>query len=97
MLEAAITFCFDRVLPNGMFRSKAERRKNFISSQLDTCKDFSSLFYVLPFQKGYLLNWDVQRQIWDHVFGKDVLNVSHKQSIKASACNQLSLKELLKR
>ena len=65
-----------RVLPNSIFRAKSERRKNFISNQIDNCKDCSSLFYLLPFQKGYLLNWDVQRQIWDYVFGKEVLSVS---------------------
>lgn len=33
------------------------------------------MFYLLPFQKGYLVNWDTQRQIWDYVFGQNVLNV----------------------
>uniref|UniRef100_F6TKA5 Actin-related protein 6 n=1 Tax=Ciona intestinalis TaxID=7719 RepID=F6TKA5_CIOIN len=68
------------IFPNSIFRSKSERRKNFISNQIDACKDYSSLFYVLPFQKGYLLNWDVQRQVWDHVFGKDVLNLKCNES-----------------
>ena len=67
---------FFRILPNSIFRAKSERRKSFISNQLDSCKDCSSLFYLLPFQKGYLLNWDVQRQIWDYLFSKEVLNVS---------------------
>lgn len=26
------------------------------------------MFFILPFSKGYLLNWDIQRQIWDYVF-----------------------------
>ena len=30
---------------------------------------------MLPFQKGYLVNWDTQRQIWDYVFGEDVLGI----------------------
>lgn len=32
------------------------------------------MFYILPFQKGYLINWDLERQIWDYVF-KTKLNV----------------------
>jgi actin-related protein 6 len=56
-------------------RSKSERRKSFISNQIDDCKDLSALFYLLPFQKGYLVNWDTQRQIWDYVFGEDVLGI----------------------
>ncbi|XP_071941751.1 actin-related protein 6-like [Antedon mediterranea] len=61
--------------PNCIMKAKSERRKQFIGSQIDDCKDLSSLYYVLPFQKGYLVNWDVQRQVWDYVFGKDVMNV----------------------
>ena len=62
-------------LPIHTHRSKTERRKNFISNQVDDCKDLSGLYYLLPFQKGYLINWDTQRQIWDYVFGQNVLNI----------------------
>ena len=58
-----------------LYRSKTERRRNFISNQVDECKDLSGLFYLLPFQKGYLVNWDTQRQIWDYVFSEDVLGI----------------------
>lgn len=57
-----------KLLPIFAQRSKSERRRNFIGSQLEDCKDYSSLFYLLPFQKGYLVNWDTQRQVWDHTF-----------------------------
>ena len=56
-------------------RSKTERRKNFIGDQLGDCKDLSGLYYVLPFQRGYVVNWDTQRQVWDYVFGGDVLKL----------------------
>ena len=56
------------ILINVLSRSKSERRRSFIGSQLEECKDYSSLFYLLPFQKGYLVNWDTQRQVWDHTF-----------------------------
>ena len=56
-------------------RSKAERRKNFIGDQLEECKDLSGLYYVLPFQRGYLVNWDTQRQVWDYVLGPDVMSL----------------------
>lgn len=49
-------------------RTKTERRKSFIGNQLDDIKDLSGLYYLLPFQKGYLVNWDTQRQVWGHVF-----------------------------
>lgn len=56
-------------------RSKSERRKNFVGNQIDECKDLSGLYYLLPFQKGYLVNWDTQRQVWDYLFGEDCRNI----------------------
>ncbi len=56
-------------------RVKSERRKNFICNQVDDCKDLSGLYYLLPFQKGYLVNWDTQRQVWDYVFGDECCNI----------------------
>ena len=47
----------------------------FIGDQLEECKDYSGLFYVLPFQKGFLVNWDVEKQVWDYMFGEEVMKV----------------------
>uniref|UniRef100_A0AAR2L8E9 Actin related protein 6 n=1 Tax=Pygocentrus nattereri TaxID=42514 RepID=A0AAR2L8E9_PYGNA len=63
------------VIPNCQFRSKTLRLKTFTANQLDEIKDPSGLFYILPFQKGYLVNWDVQRKVWDHLFGKEMFKV----------------------
>ncbi|KAK7121481.1 hypothetical protein R3I93_022541 [Phoxinus phoxinus] len=63
------------VIPNSQFRSKTSRLKTFTANQLDEIKDPSGLFYILPFQKGYLVNWDVQRKVWDHLFGKEMFKV----------------------
>uniref|UniRef100_A0A8C1SGM0 Actin-related protein 6 n=1 Tax=Cyprinus carpio TaxID=7962 RepID=A0A8C1SGM0_CYPCA len=63
------------VIPNCQFRSKTSRLKTFTANQLDEIKDPSGLFFILPFQKGYLVNWDVQRKVWDHLFGKDMFKV----------------------
>lgn len=66
---------FHYVYIGSHLRSKAERRKNFIGDQLEDCKDLSGLYYVLPFQRGYVVNWDTQRQVWDYVFGNDVMKL----------------------
>uniref|UniRef100_A0A8C6WIY4 Actin-related protein 6 n=1 Tax=Neogobius melanostomus TaxID=47308 RepID=A0A8C6WIY4_9GOBI len=63
------------VIPNCQFRSKTSRMKTFTANQLDEIKDPSGLYYILPFQKGYLVNWDVQRKVWDHLFGKEMFKV----------------------
>lgn len=57
-----------RLIPNCVTKVKNEKRRPFIGDQMDECKDYSGMFYILPFNRGYLLNWDVQRQIWDYVF-----------------------------
>lgn len=41
-------------------KAKSERRRPFIGDQIDECRDASGLFYILCFQRGYLVNWDVQ-------------------------------------
>ncbi|XP_075727815.1 actin-related protein 6 isoform X2 [Rhipicephalus microplus] len=69
-----------RVLPNCITKAKSERRRQFIGDQLDDCKDMSALFYLLPFQKGYLVNWEVEKQVWDYMFGKDVFNVQFEET-----------------
>ncbi|XP_049579355.1 actin-related protein 6 isoform X1 [Syngnathus scovelli] len=68
------------VIPNCQFRSKTSRMKTFTANQLDEIKDPSALFYILPFQKGYLVNWDVQRKVWDHLFGKEMFKVDFADS-----------------
>ena len=79
-------------------RSKTERRRNFIGDQIDDCKDLSGLFYLLPFQKGFLVNWDTQRQLWDYVFGQNVLNIqpsSHHLVFTEPVFNFLSIQDTL--
>ncbi|KAI1278785.1 Actin-related protein 6 [Halotydeus destructor] len=57
-----------KLIPNCVTKVKSERRRPFIGDQLEECKDYSGLFYILPCQKGYIINWEVQRQIWDYIF-----------------------------
>ena len=49
-----------KVIPNCITKAKSEKRRAFIGDQIDDCRDLSSLFYMLPFQKGYLVNWEHQ-------------------------------------
>jgi actin-related protein 6 len=63
-----------RAIPNCISKAKSEKRRAFVGDQIDDCRDLSSLYYMLPFQKGYLVNWDHQKTVWDYVFGKNCLN-----------------------
>nr|CAD7448036.1 unnamed protein product [Timema bartmani]CAD7459813.1 unnamed protein product [Timema tahoe] len=69
-----------RAIPNCIMKAKSERRRPFIGDQVEDCRDASGLFYILPFQKGYLVNWDVQKNVWDYIFGKDCCSVNFTES-----------------
>jgi len=34
----------------------------------------------MPFQKGFLVNWDIEKQIWDYIFGKEVMKVDFPET-----------------
>lgn len=42
----------------------------FLTEELSLTSEFS----VISLQ-GYLVNWDVQRKVWDHLFGKEMFKV----------------------
>lgn len=54
-----------RVIPNSIVKGKNERKRVFVGEELSECTDRSSLFFLLPLEKGYIVNWDVQQQIWE--------------------------------
>ncbi|XP_006621461.1 actin-related protein 6 isoform X1 [Apis dorsata] len=68
-----------KLVPNCIMKAKSERRRPFVGSQIEECRDASGLFYILPFQKGYLVNWDVQKTVWDYIFSKECCLVNLNQ------------------
>ena len=64
------------IIPNCISRTKLDRHKSYVGSELFSLTDTSGLMMVLAFQKGYLLNWGVERQLFDHIFGPTHLNIS---------------------
>lgn len=58
------------VIPNCKMKVKAEKQRHYIGDQIEKCLDCSGLFYILPHQKGFIINWDVQREIWDYVINR---------------------------
>uniref|UniRef100_A0A1I8IF66 Actin-related protein 6 n=4 Tax=Macrostomum lignano TaxID=282301 RepID=A0A1I8IF66_9PLAT len=55
-----------RQVINSVTKAKHVKTRVFVGNELDECKDLSGLYYQLPFQKGYLLNWELQKQVLDH-------------------------------
>lgn len=77
--SAKIGFCTEaepRVVPNCVIKAKTVRSRIFIGDQIEECKDLSGLYYLLAFQKGYLVNWEIERQVWDYMFCKEGFTVN---------------------
>ncbi|VDN34336.1 unnamed protein product [Dibothriocephalus latus] len=53
---------------NCIYKSKNVSNRQFIGHQVEECKNLSSLYGTFPFKKGYISNWEVQKQILDSVF-----------------------------
>lgn len=86
-----------RIIPNCIMKAKSERRRPFIGNQIDECRDASGLFYILAFQRGYLVNWDVQRSVWDYIFGPSscAVNFSDPVIITEPQFNFASIQEAI--
>lgn len=57
-----------RVIPNCIARDRS--KKIYVASELDKCRDFSEIQFRRPVEKGYLVNWEAQKEIWDQeLFG----------------------------
>ena len=63
-----------RCMPNSLAKSKAEH-KLFVADQLENCNNFSALQWRLSLERGCLVNWDTQAEVWGRAFGPDVLKV----------------------
>jgi actin-related protein 6 len=58
-----------RVVPNCIARDRS--RKTYVASDLAACKDFSEISFRRPVEKGYIVNWEAQAEIWNHEFFDD--------------------------
>jgi actin-related protein 6 len=71
---------------NGLAKSKSEH-KVFVGDQLESCQDFSALQYRLSLERGCLVNWDTQAEVWARAFGPEVLKVNPADcSLLVSEC-----------
>ncbi|KAJ3711728.1 actin-related protein Arp6 [Lentinula raphanica] len=68
-----------KLVPNAIVRSKGDKATYF-GHQIANCKDYSSLHYRLPFEKGFIVDWDAQKAIWDGIFSQEVLGVDSTES-----------------
>jgi actin-related protein 6 len=55
------------VTPNCIARSTRDKR-TYVGSELAECKDFGELAFRRPVEKGFIVNWEAQKAIWEHEF-----------------------------
>ena len=53
-------------IPNCIARSRD--KKVWIGAQLRQCQDYGEMVFRRPVEKGYLVNWESEREIWENSF-----------------------------
>ena len=54
------------IIPNCI--AKDREKRIWIGGQLEKCKDFGEIVFRRPVEKGYLVNWEAEKAIWDATF-----------------------------
>ncbi|KAI0335723.1 actin-like protein Arp6 [Cubamyces sp. BRFM 1775] len=67
------------IIPNAVVRSKGDNA-TYIGHELAKCRDYTSIRYRLPFEKGFLVDWDAQKAVWDGIFSSDVLGLNTSEA-----------------
>ena len=68
------------IIPNYIARTKLDRHRSLVGSEILSHTDMGGLLMLLAFQKGYMVNWDIQRQLFDHLLGPSHLSISPQET-----------------
>ncbi|OOF91284.1 hypothetical protein ASPCADRAFT_409318 [Aspergillus carbonarius ITEM 5010] len=61
----ALSACSD--IPNTIVKTRGN--KTYVGSQLNThVTDWNEMTFRRPVEKGYIVNWEAQKEIWEHSF-----------------------------
>lgn len=55
-----------RLIANCVGRSRD--RAVLVGSQLEQCRDFGEMVFRRPVEKGFVVNWEAERAVWQHSF-----------------------------
>ncbi|KAI1134660.1 actin-domain-containing protein [Hypoxylon sp. FL0543] len=58
-----------RVIPNCIARDR--NKKVYVASELERCTDYSEVAFRRPVEKGFIVNWEAEKEIWEHEFFDD--------------------------
>ncbi|CAD5211274.1 unnamed protein product [Bursaphelenchus okinawaensis] len=68
------------VIPNTIYKFRSEKRRVFVADEIEDYNDKTKVYYSLAHEKGYLVNWNVEYEVWDRLFGPDKLNVDFEDT-----------------
>lgn len=54
------------VIPNCLAKDRGKHV--WIGAQLEKCNDFGEIAFRRPVEKGFLVNWEAEKAIWDNTF-----------------------------
>ncbi|KAL9097599.1 MAG: hypothetical protein Q9165_000496 [Trypethelium subeluteriae] len=54
------------IIPNCIARSRDKRI--YVGAQLEECRDFGEMAFRRPVEKGYLVGWEAEKEIWEQSF-----------------------------
>jgi actin-related protein 6 len=58
-----------RLIPNCISRDRGG--KTYVASELSQCADFSEAVFRRPVERGSIVNWEAQKEIWEREFFDD--------------------------
>ncbi|KAH3760812.1 hypothetical protein Pelo_7377D [Pelomyxa schiedti] len=65
--DDASSYVTPRIVPNAVAKHKKDHQ-NYVASEIYECNDTFNLLFKRPLDKGYLVDIDLQKQIWDSEF-----------------------------
>ena len=76
-----------RVIPNCVARDRG--KKVWIGEQLERCTDFGEIVFRRPVEKGYLVNWEAEKMIWENSFFDQGAKLKVSSTVRLSAVADL--------
>lgn len=52
-----------RIIPNCIARDR--HKKVYVATELSDCRDFGEMQFRRPVEKGFIVSWEAQKEIWD--------------------------------
>lgn len=55
-----------QIIPNCLAKDRGKHI--WVGSQLENCNDFGEIAFRRPVEKGFLVNWEAEKAVWENTF-----------------------------